>query len=88
MSYEIVKPPSNGWAFNTNSLEAASAHFKSPLAGKAVLLLLDDAWDAADVCPFLVGGRWRTVLNWLWHRLLTMLGVKQESLAVNHAELV
>jgi len=50
--------------FRPTTPEAASAHLRTLLHGKAVLLVVDDAWDPEHVRPFLAGGdRCRAVVT-------------------------
>jgi hypothetical protein len=58
-----ILPLLHGWIqalgdhqFQPKAVEAASAHLRSLLQGKAVLLVVDDAWDPGHVRPFLAGG--------------------------------
>jgi hypothetical protein len=54
----------NGWIrdglgdyqFQPTAVEAATAHLRTLLHGKAALLVVDDAWDPAHVRHFLAGG--------------------------------
>jgi hypothetical protein len=41
--------------FNTTDVDAASKHLRTLLASRAVLLVVDDAWNPDDVLPFKVG---------------------------------
>ncbi len=43
--------------FRGTTVESTSKHLNSLLSEKAVLLIVDDAWYASHVQPFLVGGR-------------------------------
>ena len=56
-------PLLSGWVqalgdykFKPLNEEATSSHLRTLLREKAALLVVDDAWDAAHVTPFLVGG--------------------------------
>ena len=42
--------------FQLTNVKAASIHLKSLLSNKAILLVIDDAWNIEDIKPFLVGG--------------------------------
>ena len=44
------------FTFHPTTVEAASSHLRSLLYEKAMLLVVDDAWDVAHVRPFLAGG--------------------------------
>ena len=64
-------PLLSGWVqalgdydFKPLGTEAATSHLRTLLHDKAALLVVDDAWDPAQVPPFLVGGpRCRVVIT-------------------------
>lgn len=66
-----------------DTLQAATNELRNHLRDKAVLLVLDDVWDARDAAPFLIDApRSRTLLTTRDGRVATALGAAQKSLSV------